>query len=254
MTALVSESGAGWGPAEATLLPNTAAGVQDKHIEHQSHTLATAPSRQRHEKQVTPTPKRQSLQEGLQASKQKQYSPSCLQSHINVSTLWAPTLLSTVTQNTSWPSRFGCCPAELVVKIGLWETHGHPTRFCFWMLPLFSEKPKPSQSLLHAWAHWCAVVPTAAALGLLGQLVQVRWPCSDPYVQVLCTAWVEIQGLAALGDGNQGPSVVLRQHYRYNTWVRHLWQHCGQWGEHKAACKTSSGAAHMHVQLGMVVL
>lgn len=57
--------------------------------------------------------------------------------------------------------------------------------FCFRMLPLFSEKPKPSQSLLHAWGHWFAVVPTASASGLLGQLVQVKWPCSDPHMQVL---------------------------------------------------------------------
>lgn len=57
--------------------------------------------------------------------------------------------------------------------------------FCFGMLALFSEKPKPSQSLLSAWGHWFAVVATAAALGLLGWLVQVRWPCSHPCVQVL---------------------------------------------------------------------
>lgn len=46
--------------------------------------------------------------------------------------------------------------------------------FCFGMLALFSEKPKPSQSLLSAWGHWFAVVTTAAALGLLSWLVQVR--------------------------------------------------------------------------------
>lgn len=57
--------------------------------------------------------------------------------------------------------------------------------FCFGMLAQFSEKPKPSQSLLSAWGHWFAVVTTTAALGLLSWLVQVRWLCSDTRVQVL---------------------------------------------------------------------
>lgn len=88
-----------------------------------------------------------------------------------------------------------------------------------------------------------------------GEVTLLRPLRRDALMQsLLCTAWVEIQNLASLRGGNQGHSVVLRQHYRYNTWVRHLWQPWGQWGEHKAASKTSSGVAHMHVWLGMVML
>lgn len=118
MTALVSESGAGQGPAEATLLPNRSRSPGQAPRTPISHSGNSPQPTTTRETSYT-SPKRLSLKEGLQTSEQKQYSPSYLQSHITVGTLCAPTLLPTETQNTSWPGSFGCYPAGLLLKVSL---------------------------------------------------------------------------------------------------------------------------------------
>lgn len=200
-------------------------------------------------------PKRQRLQEGLQASKQKQYSPmSSIPHH------WGDTLYPNFA--THWDKK----PPPGLAALLLSRTAGGENQ------PLGNVWPSHKVLLLNATtvlreAKATRVCCIHGVTGLHRSSIGSPWPAGPGEVtllrplgtgalmqSLLCTAWVEIHGLAALGDENQGHSVVLRQHYRYNTWVRHLWQPWGQWGEHRAACKTSSGAAHMRVQVGMVVL
>lgn len=99
-----------------------------------------------------------------------------------------PTPLTTPLKHETPPATFEHCPAGLVVKISLYEMHGHPMRHAIllWKWCHCSQRCQTHHNLCCAHGfHQLPVVPTAAAPGLLDRLVQARWPWSDPPVQML---------------------------------------------------------------------
>lgn len=154
-------------------------------------------------------PKRQGLQEGLQASKKKQYSLSYLQSHINVGMLCAPALL---------PLKHKTPPGLAALAGGENQPLGNRHEVLLLNATNYSQRSQsnqPKSLLMHRvtalW--WCLLhQPWAPGPAGPGEVTLLR-----PQEQVLqCShCWVEIHGLEALGDENQGHLVVLRQHSRY---------------------------------------
>lgn len=139
-----------------------------------------------------------------------QFVMSPLHSHITTRTLLPP--------SSTTPLRPHCWHLWVLTsrtggeKQPLWN--GWPPHevchFASEVLPLFSERPKPSQPLLRAWvtsSQWSPPKPTGP-----GEVTLFRPPCTSMQ-SLLCATWIESQALAALGGG-QGHSVVLRQHCR----------------------------------------
>lgn len=119
MTALVSESGAGWGPAEATLLPNSSRSPGETHRTPISHSGNSPQLTTTWETSYTSPPRDRVCRKNYRLPSRSS-TVQCLQSHITVGTLCAPQLCYPLRhKNTSWPGSFGCCPAGLVVKISL---------------------------------------------------------------------------------------------------------------------------------------
>lgn len=117
MTALVSESGAGQGPAEATLLPNRSRSPGQAPRTPISHSGNSPQPTTTRETSYT------SSQETEPEGRITDFRAEAVQSTISSIPLWGhsvPQLCYPLRHKTPpWPGSFGCCPAGLLLKVSL---------------------------------------------------------------------------------------------------------------------------------------
>lgn len=164
---------AGQGPAEVMMLSHTAAQVQDKHTEPVSLSGNNPQLTTMQEISYT-TPRDRACRKDYRLPRK-----STTVHHIfNPTSLWGCSV-----PQLCYPLRHKTPPGLAALAGGENQplgNHGHATRFRFWMLPTILREAKAiRQSLCWCMGSLLCSGPCCISLGLLGQLVQERWPCSD---------------------------------------------------------------------------